>query len=300
MYTRKNLPKSQYELSKGSKDQRITRADQVRRDNDTLKELTVGLKDIDYAIKWYFDNVIKPEVSEFGSITKVPVIYGSPEKWKSMQADGYFRDKEGKILVPLIAFKRVGVTKNKTLGSKVDANYPQLYYTQEIKYNQYSRYDQFSVLNNIRPPKAYINTIIPEYVELVYDVVIWTDFMDHMNSLVESVLYSEGSYWGDPEKFKFRSKIDNFTNTTDLIQDSDRTIRTTFQLTLSGYIVTDALVKNLSKHSPSKAYEPSQIAVDITPDTDPTVYQQFDETKQAPETDRLTSSTEGDSLFDPE
>ena len=43
MYTRKKLPKSQYELSKGVEKKDITRATDVRRDEDTLKELTVGL-----------------------------------------------------------------------------------------------------------------------------------------------------------------------------------------------------------------------------------------------------------------
>ena len=98
MYTRKPLPKTQYELSKGSSDLSFERANDVRRDDDTLKELSIGLYDIDYAVKFYFEEVIRPEVEEFGNILKVPVMYGSPEKWKNVQADGYFRDKNGKIL----------------------------------------------------------------------------------------------------------------------------------------------------------------------------------------------------------
>ena len=133
MYTRKPLPKTQYELSRGVEDKTYRRENDVRRDNDTLKELNIGLFDIDYAIKYYFERVIRPEVVEFGDTIKVPVIYGSPEKWKNVQADGYFRDKNGKILSPLIAYKRTGITKNKTLSSKIDANYPQLYYTNEVK-----------------------------------------------------------------------------------------------------------------------------------------------------------------------
>ena len=92
MYTRKKLPKTQYELSKGVENKEFERDNDVRRDDDTLKDLSVGLFDIDYAIKYYFENVIKPEVVEFGNKVKVPVIYGSPEKWKNVQADGYFRE----------------------------------------------------------------------------------------------------------------------------------------------------------------------------------------------------------------
>ena len=261
----KRVPKSQSEFTEGKPDLRFPRTNQVRRDQDNLKELTIGLKEIDYTIKWYFDNVIKPEVTEFGSLVKVPVLYGSPEKWKNMQADGYIRDKEGKLQIPLILYRRTGITKNKTLGSKIDGNYPQLYYSQPVKYNQTNKYDQFSILTNAKPSMGFTNTIIPDFVDVTYDVLIWTDSLDHMNKLVEGVLYTEGSYWGEPDQFKFRTKVDNFTNTTDLLQDSDRTIRTTFTLQLSGYIITDALVRSLAKKDAYISQQPGQIIVNTTP-----------------------------------
>ena len=39
MYTKKKLPKTQYELSKGAKNLEFERANDVRRDNDNLKDL---------------------------------------------------------------------------------------------------------------------------------------------------------------------------------------------------------------------------------------------------------------------
>ena len=277
MYTKKKLPKSQYELSTGEEDKRFGRDNEVRRDDDTLKELSIGLYDIDYTIKWYFDNVIKPEVDVFGTKTLVPVVYGAPEKWKNIQADGYFRDMAGKIQSPLISYRRSGITPNKTLGSKVDANFPQLYSTQEIKYGQQNRYDQFGVLTNSKPIKSYITTIIPEYVDITYDVVIWTDFVEHMNTIVESIIYTQGSFWGEADRFRFRTKVDNFTNTTDLLQDQDRIVRTSFTITMYGYIVPDVLVKNLSKKQSSKVIDTKQLNIDTVVDADPTVFQETDE-----------------------
>lgn len=270
MYTKKNLPKSQYELSKGVEDNRFTRANDVRRDDDTLKELRIGLFDLDYCIKWYFDNVIRPQITEFGKQVLVPVMHGAPEKWKNMQADGYFRDKNGKIQTPLISYKRTGITKNKTLGSKVDANFPQLYFTEEIKYDKQNKYDQFSILTNSKPIRSFITTVIPEFIDATYDVVVWTEFEDQMNNIIEPVIYTEGSFWGDPERFKFRTKIDNFTNTTDLLQDQDRVVRTTFTITMFGYIIPDTLAKNLSKKQSSKAFDSRQITIDATVDVDGT------------------------------
>jgi hypothetical protein len=277
MYTKKNLPKSQHELSTGNVDKRFTRDNDIRRDDDTLKELSIGLYDLDYTIKWYFDNVIQPTTREFGKNVPVPVMYGAPEKWKNFQADGYFRDKEGKIQSPLIAYRRTGITPNKTLGSKVDANFPQMYFTEEVKYGRQNRYDQFSKLANLKPSRTFVTTVIPEFVDITYDVLVWTDFIDQMNPIVESVLYSQGSFWGDPDKFRFRTKVDNFTNTTDLMQDQDRVIRTTFTITMYGYIVPDVLVKNLSKKQSSKVIDTKQLSIETTVDADPTVFQQTDE-----------------------
>ena len=277
MYTRKKTPKTQHELSKGIENHEFDRANDVRRDDDTLKPLSIGLYDMDYAIKYYFEEVIKPEIEEFGVKVKVPVMYGSPEKWKNVQADGYFRDKNGKIQSPLIAYKRTGVTKNRTLTSKIDANFPSLYYSQEVKYNQINKYDQFSVLTNSKPIKTYINTVVPDFVDITYDVIVWTDYIEGMNGILESIIYTEGTYWGDIEKFKFRTKIDGITNTTDLLQDSDRVVRSTFTITLFGQIVPDVLAKELSKKQSEKSFDIRQLVLEVTPDADPGVFQQKEE-----------------------
>jgi hypothetical protein len=272
MYTRKKLPTTQYELSQGQPEKAFGRSNDIRRDDDTYNDLRIGLHDLDFSIKWYFDNTIKPKVNDFGRDLDVPVIYGSPEKWKNIQEDGYLRDVSGKIMKPIISYKRTGVAKNRDLGNKVDANFPQVYKTQEFKYDKGNKYDQFSKLTNTKPRRTFINTVLPDYVDLTYEVVIWTDFVEHMNSIVEAVIYSEGSYWGEPERFKFRTKIDDFQNTTDLLVDQDRVVRTTFTLTLYGYIIPDALVKNLSKHISEKTTSVQQLNVEFNVDADESVF----------------------------
>ena len=61
---------------------------------DTVKPFTIGIKDIDEAVLYYLQNVIKPFVIQNGQRLDVPVIYGSPERWKSVQKDGYYKDFE--------------------------------------------------------------------------------------------------------------------------------------------------------------------------------------------------------------
>jgi hypothetical protein len=66
-----------------------------------------------------------------------------------------------------------------------------------------------------------------------------------MNKIVESVNFASDSYWGDPERFKFRAAIDNYTTTTELVEGGDRTVKTSFQIKIAGYIVSDAINTNV-------------------------------------------------------
>ena len=96
----------------------INRGQITRRDDDDVKDVSIGLQDHDEAIKYYFDNIIKPTVVTNGDRVDVPLIYGNPERWKGVQRDGYYRDKEGKIQTPLIMFQRTSVEKRRDLGNK--------------------------------------------------------------------------------------------------------------------------------------------------------------------------------------
>ena len=90
----------------------INRGAITRRDDD-IKDIYIGIQDHDEAIAYYFNNVIKPSIIKNDERIAVPLIYGNPERWKSVQRDGYYRDKEGKIQTPLIMFKRDSVEKRR-------------------------------------------------------------------------------------------------------------------------------------------------------------------------------------------
>jgi hypothetical protein len=85
---------------------------------DDTKTISISLEDHDDTVLYYLENVIKPTVIQNDKQIAVPIIYGSPERWKSIQADGFYRDKNGKTMVPLIMFKRESFEKNRTLGNK--------------------------------------------------------------------------------------------------------------------------------------------------------------------------------------
>ena len=213
--------------------------------NDDHGDFTVGIKDIDESIIFYFNNVIKPSVIQKGVRKNVPVIYGNQERWKAVQKDGYYRDRNGKIQAPLIMFRRETLEKNRNLGNKLGADNPQNFYVFERKYNNKNHYDRLSVLTNRTNTKEYQGVVIPDYVTLTYSCVIFTDFIEQNNKLIEAINYASDSYWGDPDKFKFRAMIDNYTTTTDVSEGQDRVTRTSFTLTMNGYIIPDTINSQL-------------------------------------------------------
>jgi hypothetical protein len=269
---RKPIPKSQVELSqetitpylnqgKAPVPANKRRENQKTLKNDEVKQFQVGLKDVDAAIVYYFDNVIRPSVIQNGLKVNVPILYGSPERWAAVQKDGFYRDKNGKIQTPLIMFKRDSVTKDRGLGNKMDANNPLHFGVFEKKYSQKNIYDQFSLLTNRIPVKEYYGVIIPDYVNLVYSCTIFTEYVEQMNKIVESINFASDSYWGDPERFKFRASIDDYTTTTELVQGGDRTVKTTFTIKIGGYIVSDTI--NTAVANPNKFYSKSALKFGI-------------------------------------
>ena len=228
------------------------------RKDDTVKDVSIGLQDHDEAIMYYFNNVIKPTVIINGNRTNVPLVYGAPERWKGVQKDGFYRDKEGKIQTPLIMFKRDSVEKRRDLGNKLDGNNPQLYYTFQEKYTKRNQYDNFNVLQNAIPQKEFHTVVIPDYIKLQYTCIIWCDYVAQMNKLIEIINYASDSYWGDKEKFKFNAQIDTYNNTTEVSQGDNRIVKTNFGLTLQGYLIPDSLNKELVK-KPQKFFSKSRV-----------------------------------------
>ena len=225
--------------------------------DNKIKDISIGLEDIDGAIQYYFDNIIKPNVIQNGNRVAVPVIFGDAEKWKSVQNDGFYRDKDGKIMAPLIMYKRTNVEKNRTLGNKLDSNQAHLFNVFETRYNAKNFYDKFDVLTNRKPSKQYYVSVVPDYVTVTYECVLFTNFVEQNNSLIEAIEYASDSYWGDFRRWHFRTRIDTFAVTNVVEQGNDRAARTTFTMTLNGYLIPDTVNKQLANED--LLYSPAQV-----------------------------------------
>ena len=257
---KKPIPKTQREISTSLQtpyDQRYgnpndlqfdpkNRGNQVSFRDDTVKPFSLGIQDIDEAVMYYLENTIKPTVIQNGIVQKVPVIYGSAERWKQMQKDGYYRDKNGALMMPIIVFKRNNIEKDRSMTNKLDANFPNNISVFTKSYSQKDEYNNFNVLNNRKPKKEYYAVVVPDYVTITYDFIISTYYVEQMNKIVEAMNYASDAYWGNPERFKFRARIDSFGTAVELNAGSERLVKTQFTVTLRGYIVPDNVQKQLA------------------------------------------------------
>ena len=219
---------------------KTNRAHQTKRSDDTFKNIKVDLQDIDEAILYYFQNVIKPTVIEDEEIIEVPIRYGDPELWKSIQKDGFVRDEKGKVIAPVVMFRRTSITRDDSVPiDKADRSIVQQF---PIKWSPKNSYDRFSLLTGVDRKKTHelYSVYMPDYIVLSYESIIWTSFVTQMNKIVEQIYYSEGAYWGEPGKFKFSSRIDSFDQNIDVSVDKGRIVRSNFNLEIRGYLVPES------------------------------------------------------------
>ena len=237
------------------------RFNQISRKNDEVRDYSVTLKDIDTALINHIKNTIDPQVVQNNTVLKVPVIYDSPEIFKGVQSDGYYRDKNGKLQYPIIGIQRISVQKDRTIGNKLDANNVNNYQVVSVSNSKDNVYDRFSVLNNRKAKKEIYAVAVADYVTIDYSCVIQTNYLSHLNTLIESFNYASDSFWGDPNHFSFRCYIDSYGIANEVSTGEDRAVVSNFNIKLHGYIVPSTFNSDLTKVK--KYYSKTKIKFDV-------------------------------------
>lgn len=243
-------------------EEQITRANQISVDiQDNIKPFSVGLQDIDEAVFYYFENVIQPTVIQNGNKIPVPISYASQERWAAVQSDGYYRDKNGKLMYPLIMIQRTGIEKNRTLANKLDGNNVNNFAVSKARYNQQNQYTPFGALNNWAPSEKFYLTPVPDYLNITYNCVVFTNFVQENNKIVEAIEFSSDSYWGDKNSFYFRTYITNFDSTAEYAMNDERIARTSMSITLYGYIVPDTYNRYMATNGKRQFFSKSTVSI---------------------------------------
>ena len=246
----------------------INRGTLRSRSTDETKNLSIGLMDIDGAIMFYFNNVIKPVVQENDETVKVPIMYSNPERWSTIQKNGYLLDNKKQLILPLIVFKRTAIEKDDAMSvDKLDPKDPKLFYTFQKQYTKENRYDNFAVQQGLNKSRELYTVAVPDYVSVTYDFIVWTSYTEQMNKIIEKIIFSEGAYWGEDGKFKFRTSIDSYTDASEISVNSERLIRTNFSVTLKGYLIPEEfnnVVTTQKSFTPKRILMGDDVSVNLT------------------------------------
>ena len=253
-------------------DRLLERSNQTRRDDDVIRTKKRTLYDIDYAIKWFIENEIQPQLNDTNTLINVPVIFSNGEKWDNVRRLGYLRDEKGMLQSPLIMLKRNSVAERDSVKT-LDVNWPQsgnqIVYKQ--KYNEKNRYedDLFPIPTNIRQQSEQIYVVdIPKYVTIEYDMMIWCDYTTQMNELIDQILPYGRFAWGQ-DATKFATAIGSISFETTNTIGEDRLVRATIPLTVQGTLLSEqeSRVSTLKK-----MYSIKQLTFDTVIDVDTDIF----------------------------
>jgi hypothetical protein len=107
------------------------------------------------------------------------------------------------------------------------------------KYSKDNRYDRFTALGGSTKPKYELfNIVMPDYVEVNYECMVWTDYTEQLNSVIEQLNFTS-QYWGDRDKFKFRTSISDFNVINEVGEGSQRINRVEFSLNVKAHLLPE-------------------------------------------------------------
>lgn len=220
----------------------LRRSEQVRRDDDTIRTVNRTLYDVDYAIKWYIDNEIQPQIIEQDIVTPVSVIYANGEKWDNARRLGYIRDEKGMIQSPIIMLKRTSVVERDNLHTLDVNRIPDSNYITAVqKYNPRNRYED-ELFPIPTTPKANSSTVyvidIPKYITAEYEMIVWCNFTTQLNDLIDQIMPYGRYSWGN-EGNKFETAIGTIAFEIVNTVGEDRIVRATIPLTVQASLQSE-------------------------------------------------------------
>ena len=251
----------------------LNRAEQVRRDDDIIRTAKRTVFDIDYAIKWYVENEIQPQITANKNLVDVPVIFSNGEKWDNVRRLGYIRDEKGMLQSPLIMLKRNSMQeRDNTRTLDVNRHQPGNQLIYRAKYNSRNRYEDelFPIPTNdpVESKKIYV-VDVPKYVNIEYDMMLWCDFTTQMNDLVDQIMPYGRFAWGN-ENNKFATSLGSFSFETVNTVGEDRLVRATIPLTVMGTLLSE---QETRKSTIKKMYSVKKVVFQTVIDVDNNIFE---------------------------
>jgi len=134
----------------------------------------------------------------------------------------------------LIMIRRNSVSKREDIQDLKVLETAEARITFERKYSQLNRYDRFS-LTSKPVKKEYYSMDVPKYVQVEYELLVWTNNTVQLNEIVEQLIWFDGKAFGDSHKFITHIDPPSFENINST--GEDRIVRANMAMRTKAYIL---------------------------------------------------------------
>lgn len=214
---------------------------------------SIDLRNIDKSVVNWFDRDFPTVING----KKVPTLYATAERWARVQKQKGYRDEKGTLILPLISIRRTtpdplreryvaeGEETNITLVKRI-ATVP----TGDEK--QPSAQDN-KVADGVftktadSPIYEVLQIPFPSFVNVDYEVVVWTSYLSHQNKLDETIFkeFRGGRQYFYVNNYYFFGTLKGTTDQSNFEEftEKERVIKYSFKLSLHAYFIDKDKVK---------------------------------------------------------
>ena len=153
----------------------------------------IRLEDIDRGVKSWFENVVNANVQiPQGGRRKVPLVFSSGERWVSAADRRGIRDRDGRLILPVIQVRRTGFGHSNNL-SALGTDVPRLQIARQVseKTSDLANLDSLRPISSRRLRDSAVYDIysipFPRHGTATYSIMIQTQYQIHTNEIVEKI-----------------------------------------------------------------------------------------------------------------
>ena len=222
------------------------------------------LETIDTGFFEWVDEVLDLHTRTNKGIYKVPVIWLGTERVWQIKNDVRFRDKVGKLILPIISINRESVIKDPTFKGAFQAHIVE---QNDYKGGAYEVENEINgektrnFQNNLKPGtqetgyvdenhlivKNHYTSPIPSYITINYTVTLRTEFQQQMNDLLTPFITRTGqinSFVFNEDGHKYEAFIQqdfSMNNNTTNPAEEERMFETKISIKVLGYLIGEGI-----------------------------------------------------------
>lgn len=202
----------------------------IQQESSPQKIPSITFRTMDEAVVEYFDRKFPLLIDG----RKVPTIFAGPERWAQVQRDSYLKDKDGMLILPVMAVRRLSPEINTARHVPKAAETNVI-----IKKVSQTKANSRDNPNLQKPIYDCYSIPYPRFVLMNYILTIWASHYTEINDFQQRYLWEGAAHKFMKDGFWFLGRINSIndnSNTEDNTRQ-ERIQKLEYSLVLEGYIL---------------------------------------------------------------